>query len=67
MAYKPWEMQENLWKEKCKWGANQNKAFLVDHLSQRTGKSWLDTLRDLELAERSGMLRTKPDGSVDIK
>jgi hypothetical protein len=67
MAYKPWEIQENLWKEKCKWGKSQNKVFLVDHLSQRIGKSWLDILRDLELAEQSGMLHTKVDGSVEIK
>ncbi len=66
MAYKPWEVQENLWKEKCEWGKTQDKAFLVDHLSQRTGKSWLDTLQDLELAEQSGMLHTNEDGSVEI-
>jgi hypothetical protein len=67
MAYKPWEVQENLWKEKCEWGTQQNKAFLVDHLSKRTGKSWLDTLRDLDFAEQSGMLNTNDDGSVEIK
>ena len=67
MAYKPWEVQEDLWKEKCKWGNNQGKAFLVHHMAQRTGKSIIETLRDLELAEQSGMLRTKADGSVEIK
>ena len=67
MAYKPWEVQENLWKEKCKWGSSQNKAFLVGRMAQRTGKSIVDTLRDLELAEQSGMLRTRADGSVEIK
>ena len=67
MAYKPWEVQENLWKEKCKWGNSQNKAFLVDHMARRTGKSIFETLRDLDLAEQSGMLCTKDDGSVEIK
>ena len=67
MAYKPWEVQENLWKEKCKWGNNQNKALLVSRLSQRTGKSIIETLRELELAEQSGMLHTKADGTVEIK
>ena len=51
MAYKPWEVQENLWREKCEWGKSQNKAFLVDHMARRTGKSVLETLRDLDLAE----------------
>ncbi|MBR1464119.1 MAG: hypothetical protein IJ604_12215 [Prevotella sp.] len=67
MAYKPWEVQENLWKEKCSWGKSQNKAFLVNHMAQRSGKSIVETLRDLELAERSGMLRTNDDGSVEIR
>lgn len=67
MAYKPWEVQEDLWKEKCSWGDRQNKAFLVDHLSKRTGKSIVDTLRDLDLAEQSGMIHTNSDGSVGIK
>ena len=67
MAYKPWEVQENLWKEKCKWGKCQNKAFLVGRMAQRTGKSIVETLRELELAEKSGMIRTKADGSVEIK
>ena len=67
MAYKPWEVQENLWKEKCKWGNCQNKAFLVGRMAQRTGKSIMETLRDLDLAERSGMLHTKPDGTVEIE
>jgi hypothetical protein len=67
MEYKPWEVQKNLWKEKCKWGSSQNKVFLVHHMAQRTGKSIPDTLRDLELAEKSGMLHTKDDGSVEIK
>ncbi len=67
MAYKPWEVQENLWKEKCEWGNSQNKALLVSRMSQRSGKSIIETLRDLELAEQSGMLRTKADGSVEIK
>ena len=67
MAYKPWEVQEDLWKEKCSWGDRQNKAFLVDHLSKRTGKSIVDTLRDLDLAEQSGMIHTNSDGSVEIK
>ena len=66
MAYKPWEVQENLWKEKCSWGKHQNKALLVDHMAQRTGKSIIETLRDLELAEQSGMLHTREDGSVEI-
>ena len=39
MAYKPWEVQENLWKEKCEWGNCQNKALLVSRMSQRSGKS----------------------------
>lgn len=67
MAYKPWEVQDALWREKCKWGKTQNKTFLVDNLSRRTGKSWLDTLRDLDLAEKSGLLHTNEDGSVEIK
>lgn len=67
MAYKPWEVQENLWKEKCKWGNCQNKVFLARNMSQRTGKSFLDTLRDLYLAEKSGMIHTNEDGSVEIK
>lgn len=67
MAYKPWEVQDNLWKEKCKWGNSQNKAFLVSHMAQRTGKSVFETLRDLDLAEQSGMLHTKADASVEIK
>ena len=67
MAYKPWEVQENLWKEKCEWGNCQNKALLVSRMSQRSGKSIVVTLRELELAEKSGMLRTKADGSVEIK
>lgn len=67
MAYKPWEVQENLWKEKCKWGSCQNKAFLVGRMAQLTGKSVVETLRELDLAEQSGMLRTNADGSVEIK
>ena len=67
MAYKPWEVQENLWKESCIWGKHQNKAFLVDHLSKRNGKSILETLQDLKFAERSGLLRTNADGTVDIR
>lgn len=67
MAYKPWEVQENLWREKCECGKSQNKAFLVDHMARRTGKSILETLLDLDFAEQSGMLRTKDDGSVEIK
>lgn len=67
MAYKPWEVQENLWKEKCNWGKHQNKAFLVDRMAKRMGKSIVDTLRDLELAEQSGMLYTNVDGSIEIK
>ena len=67
MAYKPWEVQENLWKEKCIWGKRQNKAFLVNHLAKRSGKSILETLRDLQIAEQSGMIHTNEDGSVDIK
>ena len=67
MAYKPWEVQENLWKEKCSWGNSQNKYFLARNMAKRTGKSVLDTLRDLELAEKSGMLHTREDGSVEIK
>ena len=67
MAYKPWEVQEKLWREKCKWGNSQNKAFLVHNMAHRTGKSIIETLRDLDLAEQSGMLRTKDDGSVEIQ
>ncbi len=67
MAYKPWEDQENLWKEKCEWGNNQNKALLVSRMSQRTGKSIIETLRELEITEQSSMLRTKADGSVEIR
>ena len=67
MIHKPWEVQENLWREKCEWGKSQNKTFLVDHMARRTGKSVLETLRDLDLAEQSGMLRTDKDGSVEIK
>ena len=67
MAYKPWEVQENLWREKCKWGSSQNRAFLVDNMAQRTGKSIFETLRDLDFAEQSGMLHTNEDGSVDIE
>jgi len=47
MSYKPWEVQENLWKEKCSWGNSQNKAFLVNHMAQRTGKSIAETLYEL--------------------
>lgn len=67
MAYKPWEVQENLWKEKCSWGNSQNKIFLAHNMAQRTGKSVLDTLRDLDLAEQSGMIHTNDDGSVEIR
>ena len=67
MEYKPWEIQEALWREKCKWGACQDKAFLVDRISKRTGKPVIETLRELELAEQSRMLRTNADGSVEIK
>lgn len=67
MAYKPWEVQQNLWKEKCEWGNSQNKALLISRMSQRSGKSIIETLRDLELAEQSGMLYTKADGPVEIK
>lgn len=67
MAYKPWEVQDNLRKEKCSWGNSQNKFFLARNMAERTGKSVLDTLRDLELAEQSGMLQTNDDGSVDIR
>ena len=35
--------------------------------SARTGKSVIKTLRDLDLAEQSGMLHTKADGSIEIK
>lgn len=66
MDYKPWEVQEDLWKEKCSWGNNQDKDFLVYHLSERTGKSISETLFDLEMAEQSGMLRTNEDGTVEI-
>lgn len=67
MAYKPWEVQENLWKEKCNWGNRQNKVFLARNMAKRTGKSVIETLRDLDLAEQSGMLLTQKDGSVEIK
>lgn len=66
MQYKPWEVQEDLWKEKLSWGDHQDKDFLVYHMSERTGKSILDTLQDLELAEQSGMLHSNDDGTVDI-
>jgi hypothetical protein len=66
MDYKPWEVQEDLWKEKCSWGNNQDKDFLVYHLSERTGKSISETLFDLEMAEQSGMLRTNEDSTVEI-
>jgi hypothetical protein len=67
MAYKPWEVKDALWRESCEWGNRQNKKFLVDNLSRRTGKSIMETLRDLDFAERSGMLHTNEDGSVEIK
>lgn len=67
MAYKPWEVQENLWREKCKWGNRQNMAFLASHLAERSGKSFFDTLQDLKLAEKSGMIKTNKDGTVEIK
>ena len=67
MAYEPWKVQEDLWKEKCSWGNSQNKIFLARNMTERTGNSVLDTLRDLELAEQSGMLHTNEDGSVVIR
>ena len=67
MAYKPWEVQEDLWKEKCEWGNCQDKAFLVHNMARRTVKSIVETLRDLELAEQSGLLQTNNDGSIEIK
>ena len=67
MAYKPWEVQQKLWKEKYSWGSRQNRVFLVDRMAKRSGKSILETLRDLDLAERSGMLHTNEDGSVEIR
>ncbi len=67
MGYKPWKVQENLWREKCKWGNRQNKTLLVRRMFQRTGKSIFETLRDLKLAEQSGLLHTNTDGSVEIK
>lgn len=67
MAYKPWEVKDALWRESCKWGKRQNKNFLVDNMARRTGKSVMETLRDLDFAERSGMLHTNDDGSVEIK
>lgn len=67
MAYKPWEVQEALWRESCKWGKNQNKSLLVNNMARRTGKSVMEILRDLDLAEQSGMVHTKADGSVEIK
>ena len=66
MAFKPWETREDLWKEKCKWGNTQNKAALVGHLSERTGKSKMEILNELKLAEQRGMLHTK-DGQAEIK
>ena len=45
----------------------ENKLFLVNNMAQRTGKSILETLRDIDFAEQSGMLHTKADGSVEIK
>jgi len=36
-------------------------------MAKSTGKSVVETLRDLDLAEKSGMVRTNPDGSVEIK
>ena len=67
MAYKPWEVKDALWRESCEWGKRQNKALLVEHMARRTGKSVMETLRDLDFAERSGMLHTNDDGSVEIK
>lgn len=67
MAYKPWEVQENLWKEKCNRGDKQSKAFLARQIAEHTGKSVADALRDLKLAEQSGMLHTDEDGMVEIE
>ena len=67
MAYKPWEVKDALWRESCEWGKRQNKALLVEHMARRTGKSIMETLRDLALAERSGMVHTNEDGSVEIR
>lgn len=67
MGYKPWEVQKELWKQKCKWGNSQSKSTLTGRISQQTGKSTFDTLRDLRLAEKSGMLKNKGDGSAEIK
>jgi len=66
MAFKPWKTREDLWKEKRKWGNTQNKAALVSHLSERTGKSKMEILNELKLAEQRGMLQTK-DGRTEIK
>ena len=67
MAYKPWEVQDALWRESCKWGKRQNKVFLANNVARRTGNSIMETLRDLALAERSGMVHTNEDGSVEIR
>ena len=68
MAFKPWETREDLWKEKCRWGNTQNKAALVGHLAERTGKSKMEVLRDLKLAKQRGMLHTNDDdASVEIE
>ena len=36
-------------------------------MAQRTEKSVVETLRDIDLAEKSGIIHTKADGSVEIK
>ena len=44
----------------------QQRHSIGEEEADRSGRSIIDTLRDLELAEQSGMLRTKDDGSVEI-
>lgn len=39
----------------------------MEQLSRRTGKSYFDTMWELNLAEKSGLLHTNEDGSVDIR
>ena len=36
------------------------------NMARHTGKSFLETLRDMDLAEELGMLCTKSDGTVEI-
>ena len=42
-------------------------AYICSVNKKITGKSVGETLRELDLAEQSGMLRTKAAGSVEIE